>query len=363
MDVVFVTTTAENLQNVDIVNGQVIAIRNAPGYYYDHDGTRYRVGGINIVDSLPEPETVTPGDDSLYFLKIEYEEYKPGVYQINDDHTEWDCITAGSIGDDVPEDGHEYVRKDGQWVEPFATLYCTNSDTDVQRLNNVIQAFYASSKITGIIRIRGNWKLGQTIQISVSNPNKHLTLDFEQAVLSSYTSSVNPGIQINYNVTGTPADSGSVTICNLDGRLFQGQWIVASTSQLIKIHNCAFVHVKRTVDDATLKFIGDESIVKISDCQVYFPDTAQTVPSSSAILFTPVSFTRHVYNSITGCTFVSTVDDSDDFFAVQLPSMIDDMHIGQFIFDSNVLSSNVHVRDTAAGYIDVSMNNIITSGS
>ena len=363
MDVVFVTTTAENLQNVDIVNGQVIAIRNAPGYYYDHDGTRYRVGGINIVDSLPEPETVTPGDDSLYFLKIEDGEYKPGVYQINDDHTEWNCITAGSVGEDAPEDGHEYVRKDSQWVEPFATLYCTNSDTDVQRLNSVIQAFYASSKLTGIIRIRGNWNLSKTIQISVTNPNKHLTLDFEQAVLSSYTSSVNPGIQISYNVTGTPSDSGSVTICNLDGRLFQGQWILASTSQLTKIHNCAFVHVKRTVDDATLKFVGDDSVVKISDCQIYFSDTIETVPSSSAILFTPISFGRPVYNSITGCTFVSTVDNSADFFAVELSNMLDDMRIGEFIFDSNVLSSNVHVRDLTAKYIDISMNNMIISGS
>ena len=48
MDVVFITTNAQNLNNVAVKNGQVIALRDCPGYYYDHDNTRWYVGGFII---------------------------------------------------------------------------------------------------------------------------------------------------------------------------------------------------------------------------------------------------------------------------------------------------------------------------
>ena len=64
MDVQFTTTTRENLPNLAIADGQIIAISDDNGYYYDMGGVRRSVGGFLTVTSLPE----SGNKDTIYLL-------------------------------------------------------------------------------------------------------------------------------------------------------------------------------------------------------------------------------------------------------------------------------------------------------
>lgn len=64
MDVKFITTTRDNLADLNIVDGQVIALSDERGYFYDMGGSRYSVDGLQKVTNLPS----SGSDDSLYLL-------------------------------------------------------------------------------------------------------------------------------------------------------------------------------------------------------------------------------------------------------------------------------------------------------
>ena len=52
MKVKFTATTQSNLFTVPIIDGQIIAIMDQPGYYYDFGGTRYKVNNVSITPTL-----------------------------------------------------------------------------------------------------------------------------------------------------------------------------------------------------------------------------------------------------------------------------------------------------------------------
>lgn len=53
MQVEFVTTTADNLEEIDIINGQIIYISDEDSSYYDMGGSRHLVSGAKLVPALP----------------------------------------------------------------------------------------------------------------------------------------------------------------------------------------------------------------------------------------------------------------------------------------------------------------------
>lgn len=75
LEVVFITTTYDRLSTVPIKNGQIIALSDRSGYYYDHANKRFQVGGIITLDSPPQLG-VTPGTEGSIYLSIE----PPGLY-------------------------------------------------------------------------------------------------------------------------------------------------------------------------------------------------------------------------------------------------------------------------------------------
>lgn len=354
MDVVFITTTADNLDNVDIIDGQIIAVRNAPGYYYDHNSTRYKVGGINIVESLPAPNMVAPGDDSIYLLKVSNSGYSPGVYQINDAHDNWICIASEQTVYDVPDNGIQYMKIHGGWTEPFATIFCTNAGADTARINFAIQAFYNSNKSAGIVKVVGNWAMTEDILVNTTRPNKRLTLDFSSAILTdaryAYT-----GIIIQYNVTGESRDSGSVHIVGLDGQRFMYHAISASTPQPVYIEQCRFEHSPRISEtDPQITFTGSSSKAIIRDTEFYFSHGWDVQPDVPAILI-PGSSTA----VISRCSFISAEPESVEFTAVKVNAILDDLTYQMLTFNDNILSRGVKVRDQSAYAMDTSMNNTI----
>lgn len=73
MDVKFITTTSDRLDDLSIVNGQVIALSDQDGYFYDMGSERHPVSGIKLVESLP-----VVGFEEVFYIVIE--EGVPVVY-------------------------------------------------------------------------------------------------------------------------------------------------------------------------------------------------------------------------------------------------------------------------------------------
>lgn len=65
MEVKFTVTAQEDLATLPITDGQIIAIADQPGYYYDMLGVRFRVSGVIALPSLPE----TGLENTLYCVK------------------------------------------------------------------------------------------------------------------------------------------------------------------------------------------------------------------------------------------------------------------------------------------------------
>ena len=73
MDVKFITVRKSNLTAVPVVDGQVIAVEDANGFYYDQNSQRYPVSAVRVIPTLygvgrPEEIAVVTGGDN------------PGVY-------------------------------------------------------------------------------------------------------------------------------------------------------------------------------------------------------------------------------------------------------------------------------------------
>lgn len=65
MQVEFITTTADNLSDISIVNGQIIYISDEDASYYDMGGVRHQVAGAKLVPSLP-----LVGQNNMIYIQL-----------------------------------------------------------------------------------------------------------------------------------------------------------------------------------------------------------------------------------------------------------------------------------------------------
>ena len=65
MKVQFTTTTKAKLGTIAITNGQIIALSDAVGYYYDMGNVRYPASSMTVTDELP----VSGIEDMMYVLE------------------------------------------------------------------------------------------------------------------------------------------------------------------------------------------------------------------------------------------------------------------------------------------------------
>ena len=76
MNVKFTVTSKTKLPTVPIENGQIIAIWEESGVYYDMNDTRYTATNVKFVDELPEE-----GDESvLYIYDSTLKRFKQGEW-------------------------------------------------------------------------------------------------------------------------------------------------------------------------------------------------------------------------------------------------------------------------------------------
>ena len=128
MDVKFISTTSEKLSDLPVVNGQIIALSDISGYYYDMNDTRYTASNIEFVNNLPTSGTA----NKLYI-------YENNIYTWNG--------SKFLLTSDAPNDGKFYGKKGGQWATIDNTYTCTNSSADLANINAIISRYLSSSDI------------------------------------------------------------------------------------------------------------------------------------------------------------------------------------------------------------------------
>lgn len=80
MNVSFLTTTAANLNNVEVLDGQIIALTDTNGYYYDMGSKRHPATGLRTVSELPE----VGEDNTIYAIfSTRYNKVECYMYDID----------------------------------------------------------------------------------------------------------------------------------------------------------------------------------------------------------------------------------------------------------------------------------------
>lgn len=85
MEVVFITTTKDKLDTVPVINGQVLALSDADGYFYDHGDKRHSVSGHTIAATLPAVGIA----GQTYIITEGTSEYPKGLYVWNTSTSNW----------------------------------------------------------------------------------------------------------------------------------------------------------------------------------------------------------------------------------------------------------------------------------
>ena len=69
MDVRYITINEEDLTDLPIIDGQIIALADTPRWYYDMDDTRYSLSGTIHCSFLPPVDKALNG--VIYLLDLE----------------------------------------------------------------------------------------------------------------------------------------------------------------------------------------------------------------------------------------------------------------------------------------------------
>jgi hypothetical protein len=357
MDVVFITTSAYNLSNVAVKNGQVIALRDAPGYYYDHDNTRWHVGGLVQTTTLPPLIDIVEASPAIYLLTAVDGSYSPGVYVPNELHTEWIRIAGNVIEDDVPNDSHDYVRRNQTWVEPYSVMSCTGVASDVSRINTAIADFYSSNRQYGTIKIVGELNFGSNLGLSLlaSNPDQSLTLDFSAATVTADDPYSGCMFEISYRGSASHA-GGKVQIIGLDTTAVCGFIFDIYTIQQVELIRCALQHGYGAYGTTSTIVVSSASPFKLIDSSVMFVDTttATTKPfMKSEFEMIPII--------ITGNTFRFT-DPSNNLTEIIVDFL--DPWSSYCVFEDNVIVGSLIVRtdvNNTPVVMNTSLNNTVLS--
>lgn len=172
MDVKFISTTSEKLSDLPVVNGQIIALSDISGYYYDMNDTRYTASNIEFVNNLP-----TSGSSNKLYI------YKNNIYT-------WDG-SKFSLASNAPSDGKFYGKKNGQWATLDNIYTCTGSSDDIANINAIISGYLSNNNIhTARLSIDG--KLSHVVSNSAiqiikasNNTTKSIMLDFSNCQISA----------------------------------------------------------------------------------------------------------------------------------------------------------------------------------
>lgn len=352
IEVSYKVTSARGLDSVPIINGQLIALNDVPGYYYDHNNQRFHVGGITTVSSLPDPAERSEYDNSLYMLTEISDGNPPGLYVLDHDNESWNRIASGSIGLDAPSDGNYYLRKNENWTTPYHVIHCDNRQNDVDVINSAINSLYTTAGLKTLhLKVEGNLLINHmntyNIVIQASEHEKHLILDFSDLVITQQSNYSGKFIYVG-STSDTPAgqDPGSITIKGLDLTNVTCPSIRIGCEQRVTLEGCRFVSKYAEREDMSNIKIVDAPLVTIRDCS-----------------FTFYVLTNEIFMD---CGDTAIIDIHGNSF-VQIGSLISDAIVailGSSFQTRTSVNSNTFIGSRLSVYgtsslVDVSYNNLV----
>ena len=129
MKVKFTATTQSNLFTVPIIDGQIIAIMNQPGYYYDFGGTRYKVNNVSITPTLSAGTKI--GEISINGTTTDMYAPTPpsAISQLTND--------IGYITNAVNDLANYYLKSETYTKEEVNTLISSIPTMDIRVVNSL----------------------------------------------------------------------------------------------------------------------------------------------------------------------------------------------------------------------------------
>ena len=197
LDVQFWYTTAAKLEGLSVKDGQIIALSDGTGYFYDMGGRRYRTNNLEYVAQLPDPKTLAQlkaavennnQTDNNAVLDLIY--ITPdGIFRYNGATTEAAAAFDSLLPVDVkeaPDDGYVYSRQRsqgelGSWTR-LRWIFASVDTIPVADLNARISVLLAFSSAS--IKIAGTVNMTETLKANLSAANKTLYIDLKDAAFS-----------------------------------------------------------------------------------------------------------------------------------------------------------------------------------
>lgn len=129
MKVKFTATTQTNLFTVPIIDGQIIAIMDQPGYYYDFGGTRYKVNNVSITPTLSAGTKI--GEISINGTTTDMYAPTPpsAISQLTND--------IGYITNAVNDLANYYLKSETYTKEEVNTLISSIPTMDIRVVNSL----------------------------------------------------------------------------------------------------------------------------------------------------------------------------------------------------------------------------------
>lgn len=197
LDVQFWYTTAAKLEGLAVKDGQIIALSDGTGYFYDMGGRRYRTNNLEYVATLPDPKTLaqlkaavennnqTDNNAVLDLLYITPD----GIFRYNGATTETAAAFDSLLPVDVkeaPDDGYVYSRQRaqgelGSWTR-LRWVFASVDTIPVADLNARIAALLTFASAS--IKIAGTVNMTETLKANITAANKSLYIDLKDAAFT-----------------------------------------------------------------------------------------------------------------------------------------------------------------------------------
>ena len=93
MDVKFIAVPSNSLATVPVVNGQIIALTDVPGYFYDMSSTRMQISSVINVATLP----VSGQSNTVYTVTTGDTNHGKGTYLWDATELEWVPVSVNGV--------------------------------------------------------------------------------------------------------------------------------------------------------------------------------------------------------------------------------------------------------------------------
>lgn len=197
----FISTTFDNLGNIELTPGAIITLVDHAGFYYDTSTERHKV---NLVEFIPSIEGRIGEEGTLYFCTG-----NNVIYYWDDDKFQ---SAIGEVLTSAPTDGKQYVQKNGVWQPIDGIFDCIDSDVDGDNLRNYLNLLLASNKSKINVKIVGDGSGLVLTRLIIPIPESvEMTLDFKECNLPDNATIMNNWISNSgsgrLNVSGLVIDN------------------------------------------------------------------------------------------------------------------------------------------------------------